>query len=99
MDFLSNRTKLWEALDRCGWPLPETDVVLLENEIHQAEIYIRQATELLQAEGRGGDDVDTAVSSPRKEVTNYECDQLINHLFTNRVYGKGGMLWIQLCLL
>ena len=80
MDFLSNRTKIWEALDRCGWPLPETDVVLLENEIHQGEIYIRQATQLMEGQEKSSKELEaeTLVSSPRKDVSeNYAVTSLI----------------------
>ena len=38
-----------QALDRCGWPCTEKDLILLENEIRQADMYIQQAKDLQAA--------------------------------------------------
>ena len=35
-----------EALDRCGWPIKERNITLLEDEIKQARSYIQQADNL-----------------------------------------------------
>lgn len=43
-----------EALDRCGYPVSERDIQLLENEIKQATVYIKQARDLSKAAKDGG---------------------------------------------
>ena len=54
VSYVDNRVKLEEALTRCGWPVSEKDIQLLEREIKQAETYIRQAQDLQQAAKDGG---------------------------------------------
>lgn len=51
INFLDNKLALMQALDRCGWPIREQDIILLENEIKQGEVYIQQAKDL-QAAGK-----------------------------------------------
>lgn len=44
-----------QALDRSGWVCSEKDIILLENEIRQGEMYIQQAKDLqAAARSRGG---------------------------------------------
>ena len=52
---MENRTKLMQALDKSGWRIREQDILLLESEIKQAQIYIRQAQDLMDSAGRNED--------------------------------------------
>ena len=49
MSFVDHKTKLLQALERSDWPISQRDVVLLENEMKQGEVYIQQAQELEDA--------------------------------------------------
>ena len=49
MSFEEHKLALMQALDRSGWPIREQDIMLLENEIKQGEIYIQQAKDLQEA--------------------------------------------------
>jgi hypothetical protein len=49
VDFLDHKLAMMQALDRCGWPLSERDITLLESEIRQAEVYLQQADDLKAA--------------------------------------------------
>ena len=46
---------MMEILDDCGWPVSETDVLLLETEIKLGESYIQQAQDLRTAAEKGGE--------------------------------------------
>ena len=45
--FLDNRQDYMEALERLGWPVPEKDIILLEEEMEKGERYI-QKSEMLR---------------------------------------------------
>ena len=70
MSYITNRSRLDKALDEAGWPVQERDVVLLESEIRQAQIYIKQAQDLLDTSTAPKDDDARSVSSAgsRSEV-------------------------------
>ncbi|XP_074651656.1 von Willebrand factor A domain-containing protein 3B-like [Tubulanus polymorphus] len=47
--FVENRKELINALEKCGWPISELDITLLEDEIEQAEKYLAQSQKLREA--------------------------------------------------
>ncbi|XP_030837027.1 von Willebrand factor A domain-containing protein 3B isoform X4 [Strongylocentrotus purpuratus] len=44
--FLDNRHDYIEALERLGWPIPEKDIILLEEEMEKGERYLRKSESL-----------------------------------------------------
>ncbi|XP_041462948.1 von Willebrand factor A domain-containing protein 3B-like isoform X3 [Lytechinus variegatus] len=44
--FLDNRHDYMDALERLGWPIPEKDIILLEEEIEKGERYLRKSESL-----------------------------------------------------
>ncbi|CAH1267973.1 VWA3A [Branchiostoma lanceolatum] len=67
VSFLENRHAMMQALDRQGWPIPQQDVLLLEDEIARGQKYLRQSTDLRKAAEKlhqsteeDNDDSDTA---------------------------------------
>ena len=65
-----DRLKVMDALDRCGWPIEERNIILLENEINQARLYQKQADDLMDMST--GKDTDSSLGSARdSEVSTY----------------------------
>ncbi|XP_069748600.1 LOW QUALITY PROTEIN: von Willebrand factor A domain-containing protein 3B-like [Narcine bancroftii] len=49
ISFRENKEALLQALDRMGWPIPQEDVTLLEDEIYTGYSYEQQASDLQKA--------------------------------------------------
>ncbi|XP_038055504.1 von Willebrand factor A domain-containing protein 3B-like [Patiria miniata] len=49
ISFLDNRKDCLDALDRLGWPLPEKDILLLEDEIEMGNRYLRHSHAIQRA--------------------------------------------------
>ncbi|XP_067889388.1 von Willebrand factor A domain-containing protein 3B-like isoform X2 [Heterodontus francisci] len=49
ISFADNKEALLQALDRMGWPIPQEDVTLLEDEIQTGYSYEQQASDLQKA--------------------------------------------------
>ena len=47
VSFAEHRSRLMSALEAAAWPMDEADILLLEREIEQAELYIQQARDLI----------------------------------------------------
>ena len=65
VSFEEERLKLMDALDRCGWPVEERNIILLENEIKQARSYIQQAENLQDMSKNGEKDGGSDTGSAR----------------------------------
>ena len=50
MDWDTDRDAIFTALDRSGWPVKESDIMVLEDEIAQARKYLEQSLQLRSAE-------------------------------------------------
>jgi hypothetical protein len=48
-DFQEHKQQLFAALDRIGWPIKESDIMLLEDEINQGTKYLGQSRALRSA--------------------------------------------------
>ena len=71
VSFVDNRRQLLEALDREGAPVRLQDIKLLENEMHRAHQYMKQAERLREASQKCGEGLPTYDDCiPRDEVCN-----------------------------
>lgn len=48
-DFQEHKQQIFAALDRAGWPIKESDIMLLEDEIKQGMKYLEQSRALRSA--------------------------------------------------
>ncbi|XP_013387557.1 von Willebrand factor A domain-containing protein 3B [Lingula anatina] len=77
ISFEDNKLALLQALERCGWPVKESDILAMEGEISQGRKYLLQSEGLRKASEKHGhigcseksesenDDASSVASSPR----------------------------------
>ena len=86
VSFVDNKLALMQALDRCGWPLRERDITLLEEELELGNKYLQQSRDL-QKVGKNAntksddedayEDAASAISSARDyEVSGFRASLL-----------------------
>ncbi|ELT91033.1 hypothetical protein CAPTEDRAFT_168755 [Capitella teleta] len=91
ISFLDNKLALMQALDRCDWPIREQDVVLLETEIRQAEVYLQQANDLKAAgKDRGKKILENKSQQKDKKVqmTSVKTKRALDSLRGQKVIGR-----------
>nr|KAG5692190.1 hypothetical protein BaRGS_008736 [Batillaria attramentaria] len=80
--FSEHRSKLLQLLSKADWPVAESDIICLEQEIEKGEKFLQQSKDLRRAAAEAASDnlsesIDSHASSPRSGRRSQSIDQVV----------------------